>query len=89
MESKVFVITGSSGIAASTIRKLVEGGARVYFVGIDQESCVSLFAELSSSGRIAYQLGDVTADGEGMTDHAGSPCSDLEVAGGKSVLLTL
>lgn len=52
-------------MAASTIRKLVEGGARVYFVGIDQESCVSLFAELSSSGRIAYQLGDVTADGVG------------------------
>lgn len=62
MESKVFVITGSSGIAASTIRKLVEGDARVYFVGVDQESCISLFSELSSTGRIAYQLGDVTAE---------------------------
>lgn len=72
MEGYVFVITGSSGIAASIIRKLVEGGAEVYFVGIDQESCVSLFAELCGSGRIAYQLGDVTVDGVG--EHVVAAC---------------
>lgn len=65
MKSKVFVVTGSSGIAASTVRKLVEGDAYVYFVGIDQESCVSLFAELRGSDRIAYQPGDVATDGMG------------------------
>lgn len=65
MEDKVFVITGSSGIAAATIRKLVDCGAKVYFVGIDLESCSSLFDELCSSGRVAYQLGDVTTTGVG------------------------
>ncbi len=60
MESKVFIVTGSSGIAAATVRKLVAGGAYVYVVGIDEASCTALYSELHSTGRIAYQLGDVT-----------------------------
>lgn len=67
MEGNVFIVTGSSGIAGATVRKLVADGACVYVVGIDEVSCKELFSELSGTNRMTYQLGDVTESGMGET----------------------
>lgn len=81
------MVTGSSGIAAASTRKLVADGACVYVVGIDKASCEDLLSELGGTNRMAYQLGDVTVPGladevvSGCLDHFGRVDGLFNVAG--------
>jgi len=45
---KTCVITGSTGIAAATIRLAARQGCAVYFISRDEESCRSMAAELNA-----------------------------------------
>lgn len=53
---KHFLITGSSGIAASAARFATEQGAKVFLVGNNEAECATLSAQLAGS---AYAVADV------------------------------
>jgi len=61
MENKVFIITGSSGIAAETIKIAVCKGAKVFYIGRDAEHCYELILEIRKKGFDAdFVVGDLT-----------------------------
>jgi NAD(P)-dependent dehydrogenase (short-subunit alcohol dehydrogenase family) len=61
-QDKVLVITGSTGIAAATARLAAGKGARVFLVGIDEESCRALSEETKCNYHIAdLRSGDAVA----------------------------
>ncbi|NOT64272.1 MAG: SDR family oxidoreductase [Acidobacteria bacterium] len=66
-----WLITGSTGIAAATARLAAQSGARVFIIGIDENTCRELFAELS-----------VIGDGHGfaVADVSSAPAVEQAVA---------
>lgn len=61
MENKVFIITGSTGIAAETIKIAVSKGAKVFYCGRKVEHCNELLNEIQSMGFDAdFYVGDLT-----------------------------
>ncbi len=61
MRNKVFIITGSTGIAAETIKLLVKEGAKVFFISQTKKNCQNLYDELASMGYEAdFMVGDLT-----------------------------
>lgn len=50
MNNKTFIVTGSSGIAADTIKLLLKEGANVFFIGRSLEGCEAFQAEISEMG---------------------------------------
>jgi len=88
-QGKTALVTGSSGIAAATARRLAERGAAVCVVGIDVDEVAALTAELTITG--ASVLGHVTdlrsleetdAAFAACTDRFGRPDIVVAVAGG-------
>jgi NAD(P)-dependent dehydrogenase (short-subunit alcohol dehydrogenase family) len=58
---KTFLMTGSSGIAAATIRLAGTRGANVFFVSNDEAQCAELAAELAADNVACdYSVGDLT-----------------------------
>lgn len=61
MKNKGFIITGSSGIAAETIKLAVRNGARIFYIGKSQDHCEKLYDEIKKEGFHAdYLVGDLT-----------------------------
>ena len=61
MNSKVYIITGSSGIAAETIKLAVVLGAKVFYIGRNIDHCEQLLHDIHESGFDAdYMVGDLT-----------------------------
>lgn len=61
MTGKIYIVTGSSGIAAETIKLLLKEGNYVYFIGKGEENCESLSAEIKEMGFAAdFKVGDLT-----------------------------
>ena len=61
MKNKVYIITGSSGIAAETIKLAAEKGANVFFIGREKDRCQKFQEELNTQGFNAdYLVGDLT-----------------------------
>jgi NAD(P)-dependent dehydrogenase (short-subunit alcohol dehydrogenase family) len=61
MKDKVFIITGSTGIAGETIKLACEKGAKVFYASRTENSCAALSKELKSMGFFAdYLVGDLT-----------------------------
>lgn len=61
MDGKTFIITGSSGIAAETIKIALTKGANVFFIGRQESHCKELLFEVQQSGYYAdYLIGDLT-----------------------------
>ena len=61
MKDKVLIITGSSGIAAETIKIATEQGAKVFYISKTEASCAALLESLQSAGQTAdYVVGDLT-----------------------------
>lgn len=46
MDGKVALVTGTSGVAAATVRRLIDMGASVLACGIDEAANAALFAEI-------------------------------------------
>lgn len=58
---KTYVITGSTGIAAATIKLAAHEGHAVFFVSRDEESCRLLAAELNAESSLCgFHVGDLT-----------------------------
>ena len=61
MKDKIAIITGSSGIAAETIKLVVRAGGHVFYIGRSKDNCEILANELSDEGLHAdYLVGDLT-----------------------------
>lgn len=61
MKNKIFIITGASGIAAATIKLVLQQGAKVFYISRSKESSEALHLELKSLGLSAdYMTGDLT-----------------------------
>lgn len=61
MRENVYIITGSSGIAAETIKLIVSQGSKVFYIGKTESQCVDLQNEIKSIGFHAdYIAGDLT-----------------------------
>jgi NAD(P)-dependent dehydrogenase (short-subunit alcohol dehydrogenase family) len=61
MPGKIYIITGSTGIAAETIKLLVAEGNKVFFIGRDESHCEELQAEIKTMGHTAdFISGDLT-----------------------------
>lgn len=61
MKDKVFIITGSTGIAAETIKIALAKGAKIFYVGRDANHCADLLNEIHLLGYDAdYIAGDLT-----------------------------
>jgi len=61
MKDKVLIITGSSGIAAETIKIVLQQGAKVFFIGRNADKCASFKSELKAMNLDAdYIVGDLT-----------------------------
>lgn len=61
MKNKTYIITGSSGIAAETIKLALAKGANVFFIGRDGDRCRDFHKELQIIGYSAdYLVGDLT-----------------------------
>jgi NAD(P)-dependent dehydrogenase (short-subunit alcohol dehydrogenase family) len=59
LQGRVWLITGSTGIAAATARLAASEGAAVFIAGNDESSCRALAEEISASGICHYQLADI------------------------------
>ncbi|NMH87966.1 SDR family NAD(P)-dependent oxidoreductase [Flavivirga algicola] len=60
MKDKVFIITGSSGIAAETIKMVLMQEAKVFFIGREANRCKDLQESLQKAGLYAdYIVGDL------------------------------
>ncbi len=58
---KTYVITGSTGIAAATIRMAAREGCAVFFVSRDEDSCGALAAELQADNLpYGFSVADLT-----------------------------
>lgn len=58
---KTFVITGSTGIAATTIKLAAREGCSVFFVGNDEVSCRALAEELQAENKsCGFHIADLT-----------------------------
>ncbi|TIV25867.1 MAG: SDR family NAD(P)-dependent oxidoreductase, partial [Mesorhizobium sp.] len=55
-DGKVALVTGTTGIAEATARRLAEGGAAIIALGIDQAANAMLQAELNRAGAAALVL---------------------------------
>ncbi len=55
-DGKVALVTGTTGIAEATARRLAEGGAAIIALGIDQAANAMLQAELTRAGAAALVL---------------------------------
>ncbi|HVF27031.1 MAG TPA: SDR family oxidoreductase [Pyrinomonadaceae bacterium] len=65
---KVYLLTGSTGIAAATARLAARQGARLFVVGMDGESCRALGAELEGAGaECGFYVADLTVEGEAVS----------------------
>ncbi len=61
MNNKIYIITGSSGIAAETIKLALVKGAKVFFIGRQADHCQELLLYLQKNGFDAdYMVGDLT-----------------------------
>jgi len=66
MPDKVYIVTGAAGIAAETIRQLVEEGHAVYYIDREEVYCKQLEDEIiamrgnASRGDTEYLVGDLT-----------------------------
>lgn len=61
MKNKVYIITGSSGIAAETIKLVLKQGAKVLYIGRDANKCKEFQEELKADNLEAdYLVGDLT-----------------------------
>ena len=60
MKDKVFIVTGSSGIAAETIKMVLALGAKVFYIGRNAERCKDFHDDLGEKGFNAdYIVGDL------------------------------
>ncbi len=60
MKNKVYIITGSSGIAAETIKMVAGLGGKVFYIGRDAERCKNFKNELNQQNLDAdYIVGDL------------------------------
>ncbi len=60
MKDKIFIITGSSGIAAETIKIVLTEGAKVFYIGRDAKRCKAFQDDLKTQGFHAdYLVGDL------------------------------
>ena len=58
---KTYVITGSTGIAAATVRLAVREGHAVFFISRDEDSCRALSEELQAENRsFGFHVADLT-----------------------------
>lgn len=62
--TKNYLITGSTGIAAETARRAVQGGARIFIVGKDAPSCEILSDELNATGTSDFAVADLTDEAQ-------------------------
>ena len=63
MKSRVYIVTGSSGIAGETIKILTTAGHKVFFISNDIAQCETLLNELQSMQLNAdYITGDLTEE---------------------------
>lgn len=62
LRDQVLLVTGSSGIAAETIRLAVSEFAKVYFCSWDESSCHALKSEIGNDERAGYCVGDLTKE---------------------------
>lgn len=53
MSGKIYIVTGSDGIAAETIKLLLKDGNRVCFIGLGEENCAALLSEINEMGFVA------------------------------------
>lgn len=61
MMGKIYIVTGSSGIAAATIKLLLKEGGHVFYIGKESDQCKRLQEEISSMKFSAdYIVGDLT-----------------------------
>ena len=61
MGGKSYIVTGSSGIAAATIKLLTGDSNHVFFIGKEEVSCRNLLSELNETGPTAdFIAGDLT-----------------------------
>ena len=61
ISNRVILITGASGIAASTAMLAAESGARVFFVANNEEQCVRLAESLAAIGAESdYRVADLS-----------------------------
>lgn len=61
MKDKVLIITGSSGIAAETIKIVLQRHAKVIFISKTETSCLQLQSDLTKISLSAeYMVGDLT-----------------------------
>lgn len=59
--NKTYVITGSTGIAAATVRLAAREGHAVFFISRDEDSCQALSEELLSENRsFGFHVADLT-----------------------------
>ncbi|HMV83075.1 MAG TPA: SDR family oxidoreductase [Blastocatellia bacterium] len=59
--NSTYLITGSTGIAAATIRLAVREGHAVFFVSHDEESCRALAEELQTENKLfGFHVADLT-----------------------------
>ena len=59
--SKTYIITGSTGIAAATIKLVARAGHAVFFVSRDEASCRSLADELNAESLLCgFHVADLT-----------------------------
>lgn len=61
MKNKTYIITGSSGIAAETIKLIVQRGANIFYIGRDEQRCVDFQNEIRAMKFHAdFIAGDLT-----------------------------
>jgi len=65
---RVLLITGSSGIAAATAKIAAAAGDSVFLVGIDQDQCATLSAQLPGSGYFVADVADENAVSKAVAD---------------------
>ncbi|TWF40365.1 NAD(P)-dependent dehydrogenase (short-subunit alcohol dehydrogenase family) [Chitinophaga polysaccharea] len=61
MAGEIYIVTGASGIAAATIKLLLQGGAHIFYIGKEPDQCRNLSEEIRSMELYAdYIIGDLT-----------------------------
>lgn len=65
VQSKVYLLTGSTGIAAATARLAARARARVFIISRDEPSCRALSTELKNAGGACdFHVADLTIESE-------------------------
>lgn len=66
-EEKVYLLTGSTGIASATARLAAKIGARVFIISKEEESCRALSTELEGAGgECGFYVADLTVESEAV-----------------------